>query len=335
MPTMKAMLVRSPRAEFELVQMEIPEPKEHEVLIKVEACGICHGDALAKEGGFPGLTYPRIPGHEVVGTIEKTGSSVTTWKVGQRVGVGWHGGHCCYCRSCREGEFGACANSLTTGLSMDGGYAEYMIGRAEALVSIPDGLVPVEAAPLLCAGATTFGALRHSGARGGDLVAIQGLGGLGHLAVQFATKLGCRTVALSRGREKEELAYKLGAHAYVDTNAGDAAKQLQAMGGARVIVCTAPNGKAMGELVGGLTPAGQMVVVAFTRDPMVIAPHLLMAKRSISGWVGGNLEETIRFSIHAGVLPIVETFPLEQAAAAYESMMTAKVHFRAVLKMTA
>jgi D-arabinose 1-dehydrogenase-like Zn-dependent alcohol dehydrogenase len=335
MPTMKAMQVQSPGADFELIQREIPEPKEHEVLIKVEACGICHGDALAKEGGFPGLSYPRIPGHEVVGTIEKTGSSVTTWKVGQRVGVGWHGGHCSYCRACRNGEFGACANSLTTGLSMDGGYAEYMIGRAEAMVSIPDELIPVEAAPLLCAGATTWGALRHSGARGGDLVAIQGLGGLGHLAVQFAIKLGCKVVVLSRGKEKEALAYKLGAHVYIDTNAGDAAKQLQAMGGARVILCTAPNGKAMGELVGGLTPTGQMVVVAFSRDPMVIPPHLLMAARSISGWVGGNLEETMRFSIHAGVLPIIETFPLEQAAAAYESMMTAKVHFRAVLKMTA
>jgi D-arabinose 1-dehydrogenase-like Zn-dependent alcohol dehydrogenase len=335
MPMMKAMQVQSPGAEFELIQREIPEPKEHEVLIKVEACGICHGDALAKEGGFPGLSYPRIPGHEVVGTVEKTGSSVTTWKVGQRVGVGWHGGHCGYCGACRNGEFGACANSLTTGLSMDGGYAEYMIGHAEAMVSIPDELIPVEAAPLLCAGATTWGALRHSGARGGDLVVIQGLGGLGHLGVQFAIKLGCKAVVLSRGKEKEALAHKLGALAYIDTNAGDAAKQLQAMGGARVILCTAPNGKAMGELVGGLTPTGRMVVVAFSRDPMVIPPHLLMASRSIGGWVGGDLEETMRFSIQAGVVPIIETFPLEQAAAAYESMMTARVHFRAVLKMTA
>jgi len=330
---MKAVQVRGPGGDFELIRREIPEPKAHEVLIKVEACGICHGDALAKEGGFPGLSYPRVPGHEVVGTIQKTGSSVTTWKVGQRVGVGWHGGHCGYCRACSTGQFGGCANSLTTGLSMDGGYAEYMVGRAEAMVGIPDDLIPAKAAPLLCAGATTFGALRHSGARGGDLVAIQGLGGLGHLAVQFALKLGCKTVALSRGTEKEALARKLGADAYIDTNAGDAAKQLQAMGGARVILCTAPNGKAMGELVGGLTPNGQMVVVAFSRDPMVIPPHLLMATRSIGGWVGGNLEETIRFSIHAGVLPIVETFPLEQAAAAYESMMTATVRFRAVLTM--
>jgi D-arabinose 1-dehydrogenase-like Zn-dependent alcohol dehydrogenase len=334
MPKMKAMQVRSPGAEFELVEREIPEPKEYEVLIKVEACGICHGDSHAKEGGFPGLSYPRVPGHEVVGTIEKLGSLVTTWKAGQRVGIGWHGGHCCYCQACRKGDFGACANCLTTGLSMDGGYAEYMIGRAEAMVSIPDELSSVEAAPLLCAGATVLGAVRHSGAGGGQLVAVQGLGGLGHLAVQFAVKLGCQAVVLSRGRGKEALAHKLGSHAYIDTTAGDAAKQLQAMGGASAIICTAPSGKAVGELVGGLAPAGKMVVVAFGRDPMVVPPFLLLGKKSISGWVGGNLEETIRFSVHSGVRPIIEIFPLEEAAAAYERMMAAKVHFRAVLKMT-
>jgi len=335
MLTMKAIQVRSPGADFELVHREIPEPKDHEVLIKVEACGICHGDALAKEGGFPGLSYPRVPGHEVVGTIEKIGPAVTTWKVGQRVGVGWHGGHCGYCAACRKGQFGACAQSLTTGLSMDGGYAEYMIGHAEAMVSIPDELGSVDAAPLLCAGATTFGALKKSGAEGGDLVAIQGLGGLGHLAVQFAVKLGYGTVALSRGKAKEDLAYKLGAQTYIDTNEDGAAKKLQAMGGAAVILCTAPNGKAMGDLVGGLAPTGQMIVVGFSREPMVIPPHLLIPARSISGSVGGHIEETIRFSIHAGIQPIIETFSLEQAAAAYESMMTATVRFRAVLKMTA
>lgn len=335
MATMKAMLVRSPGGDFELVERPIPEPGAHEVLIKVEACGICHGDALAKEGGFPGLSYPRVPGHEVVGTIKKTGASVVAWKVGQRVGVGWHGGHCGFCGACRKGAFGACADSLTTGLSMDGGYAEYMIGRAEAMVGIPDELNAAQAAPLLCAGGTTLGALRHAGARGGDVVAIQGLGGLGHLAVQFAAKLGCKTVALSRGKEKQALAFQLGAHAYIDTAEEDAAKKLQSMGGARVILCTAPNGKSMGELVGGLTPNGQMVIVAFSRDPMTIPPHWLMATRSITGWVGGNLEETIRFSIQTGVQPMIETFPLEQAAEAYQSMMTAKVHFRAVLKMSA
>jgi D-arabinose 1-dehydrogenase-like Zn-dependent alcohol dehydrogenase len=332
---MKAIQVRSAGADFELVHRAIPEPGEHEVLIKVEACGICHGDALAKEGGFPGLSYPRVPGHEVVGTIEKLGSSVTTWKAGQRVGVGWHGGHCCYCGACRKGDFGACATSLTTGLSMDGGYAEYMIGRAEAMVAIPDELSSVDAAPLLCAGATTFGALGHAGAGGGELVAIQGLGGLGHLALQFAVKLGCKAIVLSRGKDKEDLAHKLGAAAYIDTGAGDAAKQLQAMGGAEAIICTAPSGKAMGELVGGLAGGGKMVIVAASRDPMVVSPFLLLGKKSISGWVGGDMEEAIRFAVHSGVLPMIETFPLEQAAAAYESMMTAKVRFRAVLKMTA
>ena len=332
---MKAVQVRSAGGDFELVERGIPEPKEHEVLLKVEACGICHGDALAKNGGFPGLTYPRVPGHEVVGTIEKLGSLVTAWKAGQRVGVGWHGGHCCYCRACSKGDFNACSASLTTGLSMDGGYAEYMIGRAEAMVAIPDELSSVDAAPLLCAGATVLGALRHSGCGGGDVVAIQGLGGLGHLGVQFAVKLGCKTVALSRGMEKQELARKLGATAYIDTNAGDAAKQLQGMGGAAVIVCTAPNGKAMSELVGGLAGGGKMLIVAAGRDPMTISPFQLLGKKSIIGWVGGNMEETMRFALHSGVMPMIETFSLEQAAAAFESMMSAKARFRAVLKMTA
>ena len=305
---MKVMQLRSAGADFEFIDREIPEPKDHEVLIKVEACGICHGDALAKEGGFPGLTYPRVPGHEVVGTIAKLGPLVTTWTLGQRVGVGWHGGHCCYCRACAKGDFGACKNSLTTGLSMDGGYAEYMIGHAEAMIAIPDKLRSVEAAPLLCAGATTFGALGHVGAGGGELVAIQGLGGLGHLALQFAVKLGSKVVVLSRGKDKEELARKLGADAYIDTSAGDAATQLQAMGGAAAIICTAPSGKAMGELVGGLAGGGKMVIVAVGRDPMVVSPFLLLAKKSISGWVGGNMEEAIRFAVHAELVPMVETF---------------------------
>ena len=331
---MKAMQVRSPGADFELVERPIPEPREQEVLIKVEACGVCHGDALAKEGGFPGLTYPRVPGHEVVGTIDKLGSSAGNWKVGQRVGVGWHGGHCFDCDPCRSGEFGACDNSLTTGLSTDGGYAEYTIARSEALHSIPDGLSPLEAAPLLCAGGTTLGALMHSGARGGDLVAVQGMGGLGHLAIQYAVKLGYKTVALSRGKDKEELAYKLGAGAYIDTNVADAAKELTAMGGARVILCTAPNSNAVGQLVSGLARKGHLIIVAFGREPLQIpgAP-LLIGARTISGWVGGDLDHTIRFSVHAGVKPMIEVFPLEQAALAYERMMNASVRFRSVLQM--
>ncbi len=332
---MKAIQVRAPGADFELVHREIPEPKEHEVLIQVEACGICHGDALVTEGRFPGLSYPRVPGHEVVGTIQKLGSAVTTWKTGQRVGVGWHGGHCCYCRACRKGDFGACADSLTTGLSMDGGYAEYMIGHAEAMVAIPDELRSVDAAPLLCAGATVLGGLRHARAGGGDLVAIQGLGGLGHLGVQFAGKLGCNVVVVSRGKDKEALAHTLGARAYIDSTAGNVAKELQSMGGANAIVCTAPNGKAMGELVGGLAGGGRMVIVAASAEPIMVSPFQLLAKKSISGWVGGDMGETMRFALQTSVSPMIQTFPLEEARAAFDSMMTAQVRFRAVLTMSA
>ena len=333
MPTMKAILVRSAGADFELIHREIPEPGAHEVLIKVEACGICHGDALLKDGRFPGLSYPRVPGHEVVGTIAKLGSSVTTWKLGERVGIGWHGGHCCYCKACRKGDHGACPDHKVTGLSMDGGYAEYMIGRAEAMVAIPDELSSVEAAPLLCAGSTVLGALRHAGAEAGDLVAIQGMGGLGHLGVQFADKLGCKTVAISRGKEKEALAFKLGADAYIDTNETDAAKQLQAMGGAHTIICTAPSGKAMSSLIGGLAAGGKMVIVAASAEPMMVVPFAILGKKSISGWVGGSMQQSLDFAVHGKVLPMIETFPLERAAEAFEKMMTAKVHFRSVLKM--
>ena len=263
MAMMKAVQVRAPGAEFELVSREIPEPRENEVLLQIDACGICHGDALAKEGNFPGIVYPRVPGHEVVGIIRRTGASVSEWKTGQRVGVGWHGGHCFTCKACRRGDFGACENTLTTGLSTDGGYAEYMTARAEVLVAIPEELSSVEAAPLLCGGSTTFGALRNSGAQGGDLVAIQGLGGLGHLALQFAVRLGFRTVVLSRSREKLELARKLGAHVCIDTTSTDALKELRKMGGARVILCLAPDGKAIGELAGGLGRGGQVIIVSY------------------------------------------------------------------------
>lgn len=331
---MKAVQVGAPGSAFELVERVIPEPKHEEVLIKVEACGICHGDSAAKEGHFPGVSYPRVPGHEVVGRIHKRGSSVSVWTEGQRVGVGWHGGHCFECHPCQRGEFGACDNSLTTGLSTDGGYAEYMIARAEVLHRLPDDIDPFQTAPLLCAGGTSLGALRNSGARGGDLVAVQGLGGLGHLAIQYAAKLGCRTVALSRGSEKEKLAHQLGADVYIDTSKKDAAKELKAMGGAQVILCTAPNSKAVGELVGGLARRGHLIIVAFSPEPIQIpSAQLLMGARTISGWVGGNIEDTVRFSLHAGITPMVEVFPLEQAAVAYEKMMSASVRFRAVLKM--
>jgi len=334
MQLMKAIQVSLPGADFELIQKEIPAPGNNEVLIKVEACGVCHGDAMAKEGHFPGIKYPIIPGHEVVGIVDKAGPMVTHWKAGQRIGVGWHGGHCNQCNSCRKGDFGACEKSLTTGLHMDGGYAEYMIAHPEAMVNIPDELNAVNAAPLLCAGRTTFGALQHCGAKGGDLVAIHGLGGLGHLAVQYAVKLGFRTIVLSRGKEKEELAYKLGAHIYIDTDTGDAAKQLLKLGGARVILCTAPNGKAISDLIPGLGRNGQAIIITGAMDMMQIPPMLLLGgERSIRGFVSGNIEDALRFSILTKVIPMVEVFPLEKAVLAYEKMMTAKVHFRSVLKI--
>jgi propanol-preferring alcohol dehydrogenase len=334
MPTMKVIQVDAPGADFRLVQREIPEPGDNEVLLQVQACGICHGDSVAKEGRFPGLSYPSVPGHEVVGTIHHLGSAVSSWSMGQRVGVGWHGGHCFHCGACRQGEFGACDEAVTTALTTDGGYAEYMIARAEALCAIPDGLDSVAAAPLLCAGSTTYGALRHSGARGGDLVAIHGLGGLGHLAVQYANKLGMRTVVLSRGQAKQELAQKLGAHAYIDTTATDPAQELQNLGGARLILCTAPNAQAIAGLVGGLGRHGQLLLVTFVGEPIPISPaFLLRGARSIAGWVGGNMDEAVRFSVLTGITPMVETFPLEQAALAYEKMMNSKVRFRSVLRM--
>jgi D-arabinose 1-dehydrogenase-like Zn-dependent alcohol dehydrogenase len=334
MALMKAVQVSSPGSDFELVQRESPSPKENEVLIKVEACGVCHGDAIVKEGRFPGLQYPRIPGHEVVGIIDQLGSASRNWRVGQRVGIGWHGGHCFQCAACRSGEFGACENSLTTAITTDGGYAEFMVARMEALNSIPDGLDPVEAAPLLCAGRTTFGALKNSAARGGDLVAIHGLGGLGHLGLQFSVKLGFETAVLSRGKEKETLARKLGAHHFIDTNTTDAAKELMNLGGAKVILCTAPNGKAISELVNGLCRNGQMIIVTYVNEITKLSlANLMRGGRSISGWVGGVPEDALRFSILTGVRPMVEVFPLEQAALAFEKMMSGTVHFRAVLKM--
>lgn len=332
MATMKAVEVRFPGAPFEVVERSIPEPGGGEVLIKVEACGVCHGDAVAKEGHVPNLKYPRVPGHEVVGVVAAAGSRVTAWKAGDRVGVGWHGGHCGQCRACRRGQGGACQSVLTTGLSTDGGYAEYMVARAEALAAIPAALAPAAAAPLLCAGSTTFGALSSSGAEGGDVVAIQGMGGLGHLAVQYAVKLGYRTIALTRGREKGELALQLGAHAFIDTTVANAAEELQRLGGARAILATAPSSRAMSDLALGLGPQGQLIIVAFDNEPMSVSPAFLMrGGRSIRGWVGGNLDDTLRFSTLANVRPMVETFPLDQAAVAYEKMMTAKVRFRAVL----
>jgi D-arabinose 1-dehydrogenase-like Zn-dependent alcohol dehydrogenase len=334
MASMRAVQVGRPGGDFELVRREIPQPKEGEVLIKVEACGVCHGDAIVKDGTFPGITYPRIPGHEVIGTIAKLGPATGDFRIGERVGVGWHGGHCGKCAACRRGEFWACESSMTTAISTDGGYAEYMVARSEVPLPIPAELDPVAGAPLLCAGRTTFGALRNSAAKPGDLVAVQGLGGLGHLGLQFAVKMGFRTVALSRGRDKEELALKLGAHLYIDTDSTDAVKELRRLGGAKVILCTAPNAKAVSELVGALGRNGQAVIVGASRDMLQVAPGMLIGGgRSIVGSGAGEVGDAIDFSILAGIVPMVEVFPLEQAALAYEKMMTAKVHFRSVLKM--
>jgi len=335
MATMKAIQVREAGADFKLVEKEIPEPQAGEVLIKVEACGICHGDVLAKEGGghFE-VKYPITPGHEVVGKVAKAGPGEKTWKPGQRVGVGWHGGHCMQCQACRSGDIASCPNSLITGLSTNGGYAEYMLARAEAMVLIPDEFTAAEAAPLLCAGVTTFGALQKSGAKCGETVAVQGIGGLGHLAIQFAKKLGFRVVALSRGHDKEALCYQLGAHAYIDTSDGKAAAELQKMGGAKAIICTAPQGGSIAGLVAGLARNGHLVMVSAPQEPLVIPPFLLLGgSRSISGWVGGNQSDTLRFSLLTGVKPMIEEFPLEQAAEAYGKMMSSEVRFRSVLKM--
>jgi len=335
MQLMKAIQVSAPGADFELVLKEIPEPKEHEVLLKVQACGVCHGDAIVKEGYFPGLQYPRTPGHEVVGTIAKLGSESHYWKLGQRVGVGWRGGHCQHCKSCLKGEYWACESPLATGISTDGGYAEYMVARMEVLTDIPAELSSVEAAPLLCAGATTLGALKSSKVQGGDLIAIQGFGGLGHLALQFAVRLGLKPVVISRGKEKEALARQLGAQIYIDSNTVNAAEELMKLGGARAIFCTAPNSKAISELVAGLARYGQLIIITFVNEPMQISPvELMRGVRSVSGWIGGNATETLNFSVFTHVVPMVEVFPLEQASDAFELMMNAKVHFRAVLKVS-
>ena len=335
MPLINAVQVAEPGADLVLVQREIPEPREREVLIRVEACGVCHGDAIARQGRFPGITYPRVPGHEAVGVVVKRGAGVVGWDAGTRVGVGWSGGYCMTCEACAGGEYQGCQDSRVTGLSVDGGYAEYMVARTSALVDIPTGLTSVAAAPLLCAGATTFSALKYSGAAGGETVAIHGIGGLGHLALQYANRLGFRTVALSRGREKEALAYKLGAHDYIDTDSSDAAAELQELGGARVILCTAPNSEAISGLVNGLGMGGQLIIVAGVSEPLQVLPgQLFRGGRSIKGWHGQRPADAIDFSVRFGVMPIIETFPLNKAAEAFEKMMSARVRFRAVLTMT-
>jgi D-arabinose 1-dehydrogenase-like Zn-dependent alcohol dehydrogenase len=339
MSRMKAVQVSKPGGNFELVERNIPEPTRGQVRIKVEACGICHSDALVKDGHWPGLQYPRIPGHEIAGRIDAVGEGVTQWKAGQRVGVGWHGGHCFICDPCRRGDFVLCKNEKITALSHDGGYAEYMISPAEAVAAMPDDLPADEAAPLLCAGITVFNALRNSGARSGDLVAIQGIGGLGHLGIQYARQMGFRTIAIGRGADKQPLASKLGAHQYIDSGATNPSDALQKLGGAHVILATAPDSKSMSALVDGLGPNGKMMVVGAGSDALTVTPiQLILQNRDLKGWASGSSidwEDTLNFSVLTGIRPMIERYPLEKAAEAYERMISGKARFRVVLTMGA
>jgi len=335
--TMRVAQVSKPGAGFQIVEREIPEPGAGQVRIKVMACGICHSDVLVTEGVLPWIQYPRVPGHEVAGIIDKVGPGVTVWKTGKRVGVGWHGGHDGTCRECRRGDFRNCRNAKITGASYDGGYQQYMVAPVEALVPIPNGLSDVEAAPLLDAGITTYNALRNSGAMPGDLVAVQGIGGLGHLGVQFANKFGHDVVAIGRGSEDAALAKKLGAHVYIDSQASNAAQELQKLGGARVILATAPSSKAMSALIDGLGPNGKLVVIGAGLDPIEVTPaQLIFGSKTIQGWEAGTpaaSEDTLNFCSLTGVRPMIETYPLDKAEEAYARMMSGKAQFRVVLKM--
>jgi len=323
--------------DFEIVERDIPEPGPRQIRIKVQACGVCHSDVLTKEGLWPGIQYPRVPGHEVAGIVDELGEGVSEWRKGQRVGVGWHGGHDGTCRECRRGDFVNCRNGKVCGISYDGGYQEYMVAPTEAVVSIPDTLSDPDAAPLLCAGITTYNSLRHSGALPGDLVAVQGVGGLGHLGIQFANKFGYKTVAIGRGPENAALAKKLGAHTYIDSQATNAAQELQKLGGAKVILATAPSSKAMSELIDGLGPNGKLMVVGASFDPIQVTPMQLISNvRAIQGWASGtpaDSEDTLNFAELSGVRPMIETYPLEKAAEAYARMMSGKAQFRVVLTM--
>jgi D-arabinose 1-dehydrogenase-like Zn-dependent alcohol dehydrogenase len=337
MAKMRVVQVSRPKGPLELVERDVPEPSAGTVRVKVEACGVCHSEAFVVEGLFPGIEYPRVPGHEVVGVIDAIGAGVTGFTKGQRVGVGWNGGYDGTCDACRRGDFFACRNGRVTGMSSDGGYAEYMIARAEALARFPEGLAPADAAPLLCAGVTTFNALRNSGARSGDLVGILGIGGLGHLAVQYAAKMGLYAVVIDRGQEKESFAKKLGASEFIDNSARDPAAELNKLGGARVVIATAPNAGAMTALIGGLAPRGKLLVVGAPNEPLnVPAASLILASRSIDGWYSGvsiDSEDTLRFSQRAGVQSMNEFFPLERAPEAYARMHAGKMRFRGVLKV--
>ena len=332
---MKVVQIPKAGADFELVERQIPAPGSGHVRIRVQACGVCHSDMVTKDGLFPGISYPRVPGHEVAGVIDEVGAGVKDWKKGERVGVGWHGGQDGTCPECRRGDFANCANVKICGISYDGGYQEFMIAPIDALARMPESLDPVEAAPLMCAGITTFNALRRSGALPSDLVAIQGIGGLGHLAVQFAKKFGYRVAAISRGLENAALAKKLGADLYIDSNVTNPAAELQKHGGARVILATAPSGKSMSALVGGLSANGTLLVVGASMDPIEVPPiELILGRKRIQGWSAGiptDSEDTLRFAEMTGIRPMIEKYPLMKAAEGYARMMSGKAEFRVVL----
>jgi D-arabinose 1-dehydrogenase-like Zn-dependent alcohol dehydrogenase len=334
---MKVAQISKPGAAFEIAERRIPEPEAGQVRIKVQACGICHSDVLVTEGVLPWIQYPRVPGHEVAGIIDQVGPGVTLWKTGQRVGVGWHGGHDGTCRECRRGDFRNCRNVKITGTSYDGGYQQYMVAPVEALVPIPEGLSDVEAAPLLDAGITTYNALRNSGAMPGDLVAVQGIGGLGHLGVQFANKFGYNVAAIGRGSENAVLAKKLGAHVYIDSQTTNAAQELQKLGGARVILATAPSSKAMSALIDGLGPNGKLVVIGAAPDFIEVTPaQLIFGSKTIQGWAAGTpaaSEDTLNFCVLTGVRPMIETYPLERVGEGYARMISGDAKFRVVLTM--
>lgn len=332
---MKAAQISKPGGNWELRERDIPEPGAGQVRVKVEACGICHSDALVKEGLWPGLQYPRVPGHEIAGRVDAAGDDVSSWVVGQRVGVGWHGGHCFVCEQCRRGDFAMCVNRKVTGIDFDGGYATHVIVPAAALAAIPDDLPAEEAGPFMCAGVTVFNALRNSGARAGDVVAVHGIGGLGHLGVQYARRMGFNTVAINRGKDKEELARQLGAHSYIDATAQDVVAELQRVGGANVILATAPNAQAISGLVDGLAPSGKLLVPAAPAEPLTINVFSLIMKRSsVAGWYSGTAmdsQDTLEFSALSGVHPMIEKYPLDKVAEAYEQMHSGRVRFRVVL----
>lgn len=334
MAKMRAVQVSKAGGPFEVVERDIPEPAHGQIRVKVEACGICHSDGLVKSGHFPGLVLPRIPGHEIAGRIDVVGAGVTNFKAGDRVGVGWHGGHCFQCERCRRGDFVNCVNEKITGISHDGGYAEYAVVPAESVARIPDGIDAADAGPLLCAGITTFNALRNSGARAGDTVAVQGIGGLGHLGIQFAAKMGFRTVAVSSGADKEALARQLGAHEYIDTKTTTAAEGLNKLGGADLILATAPHADAISATVGGLKARGKLLIVAAPFQPLTVSAFAILSGKSVSGWPSGSAvdsEDTMRFSALTGVRPKIEVFKLEQAEEAFTRVMENRVRFRAVL----